>query len=668
MASRVPPVRAGDMGSRLPEFLPPDPRVEEPYRVAPQMALRIAILGIVAVAIFAVLFFRLWALQVISGERYLEAAQNNQVRTFRVNAPRGAVVDRDGDVLVSNRAGTLVQVWPAALEDLPARRRAHVLDRLAALLRLSPKELRKTLLRHRDDPLTPVTVREAVHDDKVAYLLEHQAEFPAVQVTETQLRRYEHGSLAAQTLGYVGEISSEQLAQRRDQGYAAGDRIGQAGVEAAFDRYLRGFPGVGHVRVDALGRVTSNREYSRFPEAGYTVRLTLDAKLQKAAEDAIRYGIRLAHQGGEWAADGGAVVAMDPRTGEVLALASNPTYDPSVYVGRVRPKALERLGAPAANHPTLNRAIAGLYPPGSTFKPVVALAAMQEGLLTPSEIIQCTGKREVGADKQVFMNWNPYINEPMELTTAIANSCDTYFYEVALRAYERPDSPIQRWARRLGFGRLTGIELGPEGEGLIPTPAWRQRTFKSLVDQVWTSGDSVQLGIGQGDVLVTPLQMAAFYTLVANGGKAVQPTIVKRIEHSATEGDAPVVVRRLAPAKPKDIGLDPAGVRAVQEGLYEATHAPYGTSTSVFGAFPVPIAGKTGTAEKYVELPGYRGLRDQSWWCGYGPSHRPELVVCAVIENGGHGGEAAAPAALKVFERYFGVKPATYATGSVESD
>jgi penicillin-binding protein 2 len=653
--------------SSLPGFLPPDPRVEEPYRVTPQTALRIAILGIVAIALFAALFFRLWALQIISGDRYLAEARNNQVRPFRIPADRGPIVDRDGELLVSNTAGTLVQLWPAALDELaPAKRRA-MLRRLSNLLNIPVREINAKLRRGRSDPLTPVTIREAVHDEKVSYLLEHQASFPGVQVSEVPLRRYEHGALAAHIVGYVAEITPDQLKQRADRGYAAGDRIGQAGIEASLDRYLRGVPGSGEVRVDALGRVTSNRRYTQFPESGFQVRLTIDADLQRAAEDALRYGIRLALEDGEWAANGGAIVAMEPHTGEILALASNPTYDPSIYVGRVEPRELERLADPSANYPTLNRAVAGLYPPGSTFKPVTALAAMQEGLLDPAELIQCEPYIEIGEDKQRFRNWDPYKNEPMELTTAIANSCDTYFYQVALRAYARPDSPIQTWARRLGFGQPTGVELGPEGSGLIPTPAWRRRTFEG-VDAIWTSGDSVQLGIGQGDVLVTPIQMARFYAVIANGGELVEPTIVSRIEQPSAQGDAAEVVRRFTPAPPRDLGLDPAAIRYVQEGLFDATHASYGTSTSVFGDFPRLIAGKTGTAEKYIELPGYKGLRDQSWWCGYGPHGDPELVVCAVIENGGHGGEAAAPAALKVFETFFGVEPGSYASGTVESD
>ena len=630
------------------------------------MALRIAILGVAAAVLFCALFFRLWALQVISAERYLEDARSNQVRTFRVHAPRGPILDRNGEVLVSNVAGTLVQLWPAALADLPVEKRRATLRRVSALLDVPLPAIREALREGRRDPLTPVTVKRDVSEAKVSYLLEHQAEFPGVQVTEAQLRRYERGSLGAHLLGYVSEISRSQLQARADQGYAPGDRIGQAGVEATYDRYLRGLPGVGQVHVDALGRITSARQFSQVPEPGDAIRLTIDADLQRAAEDALRYGVALAHENGEWAASGGALVAMEPNTGEILALASHPTFDPDVYVAPVERGELRRLADPDANHPTLNRPLAGLYPAGSTFKPMTALAAMQERMLHPEELIPCTGQRVI--DGQVFRNWNPYVNEAMALTTALAASCDTYFYDVALRFYRREDSPLQQWARRLGFGRPTGIDVGPEASGLVPTPEWRRRHFDTALDKIWSSGHSVQLAIGQGDLLVTPLQMTRFFALVANGGKLVQPHVVSAVEEPASEGSRPVVLRSIAPKPSQEIGVDPGALGAIREGLYDAAHASYGTSAAVFASFPVPVAGKTGTAEKWVRLPGFEGLRDQSWWCGFAPYGRPEIVVCALIENGGFGGAAAAPTALKVFEKYFRVKPGTYVARAVNSD
>lgn len=642
-------------------FLPPDPRVEEPYRLTPQLALRIAVIGVLAVALFAVLFFRLWALQVISGDDYLQEARDNQIRSFRLQPPRGPILDRDGELLVTNVPGTVVKLWPA---DVPADRLTDVVRRLSALLDVPAKEIRDAIRARADDPLTPVIVKTNVHDRKAEYLYEHQADFPGVRVSTTELRRYEHGSLAAHLLGHVGEVTREEL-ERLGPEYAGGDRIGKTGIEAAYDRYLRGEPGVGEARVDALGELTSGLAPSRLPQAGYAVRLTIDADLQRAAEDAIRYGIELARENGNWAANGGALVAMNPRNGEILALASYPTYDPRIYVGRVDQRRLDRLAHPARNAPTLNRAVDGLYPAGSVFKPVTALAAMSEGILDPHELVPCVP--EMTIDKQKFTNWDPYRNEAMQLRTAISNSCDTYFYELGLRFFRLPPNrgnPLQDWARRMGFGEPTGIDVGPENEGLLPTPAWRRQHFSTEVDKLWSTGHSVQLAIGQGDLLVTPLQMTRFYALLANGGKLVEPHVVKAVEQPTGEGEPPVVLRTFAAKPPVDLGLSPEYLSIVHQSLYDATHdAAYGTSYGVFGAYDVPIAGKTGTAEKYVTLPkGYLGLErpfarlmDQAWWCGYGPFDDPELVVCALVENAGHGGEVAAPVALRVFEQYFGV-------------
>ncbi len=630
------------------------------------MALRIAVVGVFAVTIFCVLFFRLWALQVISGQTYLEDARNNQVRTFRAPAQRGSIIDRNGNVLVSNVPSTVAQLWPAALDELTPERREETLRRVARLLQVPYRRVERDLEKRKDDLLTPITIKTDVPDAKVNYLLEHQNDFPGVQISQSSLRHYDRGAIAAQVLGYVGEISQEQVDSRKKDGYAPGDRIGQTGVEATYDMYLRGRPGIGRVYVNALGRVKSAREFEQLSEAGNNVRLTIDAELQKTAEEALDYGIRIAHDDGRWAADGGALVAMDPNTGEILALASNPSFDPSIYVGQVKQRDLKRLGKPSENHPTLDRAVAGLYPPGSTFKPITALAALQEGMVAPDELIQCTGKEVV--DGQTFTNWDPYVNEPMTMTTALAASCDTYFYQLGLRFYGRKDSPLQKWARNMGFGASTGVDIGPEEKGLVPTPNWRRRYFKTEIDKIWTSGDSVQLAIGQGDVLVTPLQMARFYALIASGGKLVEPHMVKSVEEPGNEGQAPVVLRPYAPKPPKDVRLDQGALRVVQEGLYKATHASYGTSSGIFGSFPIDIAGKTGTAEKFVRLPGYQGLQDQAWWCGYGPYGKPKLVVCALIENGGHGGVAAAPAALKVFEKYFKVDPNSYVSAVKDSD
>jgi penicillin-binding protein 2 len=649
-------------------FLPPDPRVEEPYRLTSQLGLRVAVLGVIVLGVFAVLFLRLWALQVLSSQRYLSDALNNQLRSIRIDAPRGPILDRNGKLLVTNVVANTVLLWPEQLPKLAGR--DTELRRLSAVLRVPMEEIEAKIKARAGDPLTPVTLQVAVHKDQVYYLKEHKAEFPGVELSETHLRRYLAEALATHVFGYVGEISPEQLKRLRKEGYSAGDTIGRAGVEVTYDRYLRGTPGLARLQVDSLGRSRTDAEVRRIAEPGNAIRLTIDISLQRAAERALRYGIGLAREDGHWAANGGAIVAMDPRDGAILALASNPTYKPGVWVGRPEPEELAPLLDPEtakeANYPGLNRATDVTYPAGSVFKPVTALAAMKENIVAPYDPLQCTSEYVVRGETgegQVFKNWDPYVNEPMTMPQAIAASCDTYFYQLGHTFYGLPENrghPLQGWASRFGIGERTGIDIGPESPGLLPTPEWRHETFTKEtdpccweIDRLWKPGDSIQLAIGQKDLLVTPLQMTRFYAMVANGGQVVTPHVVADIEEPGDNRSALKVLRRFTAPVPQSSGLDPATLAVVRDGLYQATHADNGTATSVFGSYPVSISGKTGTAEKVVHLPGYDGLMDQSWWCGYAPSDNPTISVCALIENGGHGGTAAAPAALKVFEHFF---------------
>jgi penicillin-binding protein 2 len=654
---------SGPEEPRSRRFLPRDPRVEEPYRLTPQLALRVAVLGFLALAVFAVLFLRLWALQVLSSDKYLAKANNNRVRTLPIDAQRGLILDRDGRVLVKNTLGTSIEIWPA---DLPKNARARLLElkHLSTVTGVRVEEMQRRIREYAGDPLTPVVIRRGIHDDQISYLTEHELDFPGVQLAYSYLRKYPHQSLAAHLLGYVGEITERQLKAKRSQGYKLGDVIGQAGIEASYDKYLRGRDGSAQLTVDSRGRPTSQIEPKITPRAGNTIRLTLDLGVQRAAEQALRYGIRVAHDNHQWAADGGAIVAIDPRDGAVLAMASYPTYQPSIYVNRDPTKLAPLENSEVAarrNFPGLNRALDVSYPPGSTWKPVTALAALQEHVISPYTSLLCSPDFTVAG--QTFNNWDPNVDSFIELPTAIAESCDTYFYQVGYDFYALPPSrghALQLWASRFGFGDQTGIDVGPETTGLVPTPEWRCTHFggppcRGYVDRIWKPGYSVQLAIGQGDLTVTPIQMARFYSMIANGGQLVTPHVVDDVEQPTNDPRAPSILRRFAAQPPTPSGVDPAALRAVQEGLFEATHSPIGTSSGVFGAFPVPIAGKTGTAEKLVTLPGYSTpLKfNQSWWCGYGPTDHPTITVCAVIENGGHGGTAAAPAALKVFEAYF---------------
>jgi penicillin-binding protein 2 len=645
-------------------FLPGDPRVAEPYRLTPQLAMRVAILAFLALAVFAVLFLRLWALQVLSGDRYLAQANDNRVRTLRVEAPRGPILDAQGHVLVTNVPGTRVELWPA---DLPKTWPAELkeLQALSAVTGTSVQQMLAQLKAHGSDPLTPIVVQRGLKRDQIDYLEERTAQFPGVQLPLSYLRKYPYQSLGAQVLGYVGQISPEEYKAKRRSGYQATDAIGQAGVESTYDTYLRGRDGTAQLTVDSRGRPKGGATLQTRYTPGEALRLTLDIGLQRAAEKALAYGISLAHTGIEGAhADGGAIVALNPRDGAILAMASYPTYKPSIFVGHKDAKKLESvLGAKAteANSPGLNRAIDAAYPPGSTFKPVTALAAMQEHLVTPFQSILCSP--EFDAYGQPFHNWTNLIDQWIDLPTALAMSCDTYFYQLGKLFYQLPQDrghPLQGWANRFGLGEKTGVDMSPEVAGLMPTPEWRCKAYggppcKGYVDRIWKPGYSIQMAIGQGQMLVTPLQMTRLYAMIANGGFLVTPHIAQDVELTGTNGRPGKTLRRFGAQPPQPTGVDPTALRYVQQGLEEATHASFGTGSGVFGNFPVDIAGKTGSAEKNVTLPGdkYPLNLTQSWWCGYGPYDAPTITVCAVIENGGHGGTAAAPAALKVFEQYF---------------
>jgi penicillin-binding protein 2 len=647
---------------RSKRFMPPSKSVVEPYRPDNRLLRRLSVLGVAMLVIFAVLLLRLWALQVLSGTKYVDQAAANSFRTVRVQAPRGQILDRNGVPLVTNAPATAILVWPADLPRVYTKRYAE-LRALARLTSVPLYEISAGIKARRaaNDLVTPVTVRESANEPMVEYLYEHSTQFPGVTTWRTFIRHYPYHSLAAQILGYVGEISPSELKAHPKQGYQPGDEIGQSGVESSYDSYLRGVAGSARMHIDAFGRPRSSLETTTIPKAGNDLRLTIDLKLQQAAEKALQYGIQLAQANKHWYARGGAIVALDPRDGSILAMASSPTYDPSVYAGHVTMPELAAAGlttktAPAKNFPSLNRATQGTYPPGSTFKPVTALAAISEGLLSPNAFYPCTPTYSSPQDRshRTFHNWDPNVDQGMDLATALQVSCDTYFYRVGNEFYNLPadrGQPLQKWAGMFGLGSPTGVDIGPEAAGLVPTIQWREQHFTSAVDKLWKPGDSIELAVGQGDLLVTPLQMARAYAAIANGGNLVTPHLLQDVE---SPNGSPVPVPPTQ--SPKSLGLNPTALRDVQDGLWDATHVSTGTGYAVFSKFATQIAGKTGTAEKVVSFPGYTGIQDQSWWCGYGPFGKPTLVVCALIENGGFGADAAAPAAAQVFASYFGEK------------
>jgi penicillin-binding protein 2 len=652
---------------------PAEPEPEsavEAYRLTPKLARRLAILGGLLLIGFAALVLRLWTLQVLAGSTYAARANAQQTREVPVRAERGAIVDRHGKALVTNAEAMAVDLYPSGLPKSRKTRHSELVN-LARITQVPLGEIRSNirLRKKANDMLDPIVVQAEAPAPLVTYLQERPNEFPGVSLGQSYVRRYPYGDLGAQLFGVVGQVTPREAKMKAYADLPPGDEVGQSGIENAFNEYLQGVDGSARVRVDASNQQQSRLALVHAATPGQTVQLTLDAGLQTAAQNALSYGIQLAHNNHQWYANGGAIVAMDPNTGEVLAAASSPTYDPAVW-GRHNHRELARAGLTTAtglahNFPGLNRALDAEYPPGSVFKPLTAIAALQEKIVNPYALEPCTATYVAPEDlgKRVWTNWDPNVDQGMTLPTALAYSCDTYFYRLGNDFYLLPQDrgqPEQRWAAKFGFGKLAPIEIGPQAPGLLPTIAWKRATYTRKtdphnwpIDRLWKPGDSIQLAIGQGDLTVTPLQMARFYSAIANGGKLVQPHLLLDVENPNK-----TLVPTAAAAAPRPVpGLDPVNLGVVQAGLYQGTHASFGTSYGVFGHFPVPIAGKTGTAQKYVKVPNVSTplLENQSWWCGYGPFNSPKLVVCAVIENGGYGGDAAAPAAERVFAKFFHV-------------
>ena len=627
-------------------------RPDKPIIQLPSVALRVAMLVGLAVALIAVILFRLWFLQVLSGKQFEARANDNRLRSVKIVAPRGPIVDRDGRLIVENRPGLAVGIRPM---DVPQGELQTVVARLAAVLRVPEKRIRQKLRESTGLTLQQLDSREAVGgydlvvvDEDVgrrvvSRLLERNALYPGVEVRKDYLRSYPMGELAAQVLGHLGEIDREQLEQARYRTYKSGDVIGQGGVESTYDSWLRGRDGLARVEVDAMGRPKSREPVAggRLPEPGDTLVLTLDSKVQAKAEEALRYGIDLAHGSQNWRANGAAAVVMDVKNGELLALASYPTFDPAVWADGLTEKEWKKLGDPQANQPLLNKAFQGVYAAGSTFKAIDAVAALEEGVIVPSTRYYCNGHYPPSGDigGSTWRCWTPYGHGSPDLVTALSQSCDVYFYNVGYAFYNRAGTELADWAMRLGLGKETGIDVPGEVAGRVPTPDWRRQYFEDEIDKIWKPGNSILLSIGQGDLEVTPLQMAVAYAAIANGGTVVQPHLGQKI--LSPEGK---VVRKLGTGKVKKLAISAGTLDAVRKGLRSA--ATVGTSAAVFGSYPVAVAGKTGTAEVY-------GKGDYAWYASYAPADDPRYVVVVLIEQGGHGGTAAAPAARMIYDALF---------------
>jgi penicillin-binding protein 2 len=589
---------------------------------------RLPFLAAFILLLAVVLFIRLWYLQAVKGEFYHEQAENNRIRPVKLRPPRGIIYDRSGRPLVENELVFDVSLIPEDALDLDA-----TIEKLSAIVKIPPDSIRKMLEDSNAARTTydPVKIQEEAPWDEVARVEAHQDDLPGAIIEPEHRRHYPYAGLASHQLGYIGKVTPSQHKKEQTD---LGILTGQGGLEKVYDKLLRGVAGRRMIQVNAAGRKVKDLGIEE-PRPGTDIYLTLDLDAQKAAEEGL--GIRA-----------GAVVAMDPDTGEILALASHPTYDPNIFPRGISPKDwVQLMNNPS--HPMYNRAIQSVYPPGSTFKIIVALAGLDSGVIKLEDTVNCKGFLMGG--RRAFRCWKKGGHGPVSFHQALVESCDVYFYTMGDRiGWDR----VAEYARKLGFGSLTGILLPDEKPGLIPTTAWK----KKRTNEAWYPGDTYINSIGQGYVLVSPIQACQMISAVANGGHFHRPLLLKQTRNRETGA-----VNVFSPDHPSSVTLDPGALREVQSALVGVVNEPGGTAHGAATPLAV-VAGKTGTAQVIAQKVAGRKLSadtaDHAWFVAYAPAEHPKIAVAVVVEHGGHGGSAAAPIAKKVIEEYLkNVEPKT---------
>ncbi len=624
--------------------------------------LRLGIVAVVAVSLFAALFARLWFLQVLTTGEHELAAQRNQRRTIPLPATRGRILDRNGEVLVANRASNVVTVDRARLGLLEPDEQDDLLVRLAAALDRPPFMVRQRLDDQRLGPFTPVPVAEDVEETVLIELRERRAEFPSVEAEQTAVRAYPHATLAAHVLGYVGAINAEELASLGAP-YRPGSRIGKDGIEQTFEADLRGVDGEVVIEVDA-DNVPVREISRRAPVQGNDVVLSIALASQQAAERSLAQGMERVRPSvgpdGQPVINGGSVVALDVDEGTVAAMASWPTFSPSEFVYGISPGLFAELNDPARGTPFVNRAVLGLYSPGSTWKLVTAMAGLATGVITPDMVFLDRGVYTIpncarGCGRQ---NAGRAAYGEVDLSRALTVSSDTYFYDIGAKLWQQRDrlgpTPMQDMATHLGFGAETGVGLPVEADGRIPTPERRAQLHEqnptAFPTGDWFVGDNVNLSIGQGELSVTPIQLANAYATFATGGVRYAPNLALRVQ--APDG---TVIREMAPRVAAEVPVPPSARAPIMEGLVGVTAGPDPRATAInaFAGFPLdvyPVAGKTGTAQTGGDR------RDNALFAAIAPAHDPRYAVSVVMERAGFGATSAAPVARRVLGQLSGVE------------
>jgi len=608
-----------------------------------------------ALTALAVLILKLWSLQVVSSEDYQAAADSNRFRLVPVDAPRGIIYDRYGELLVRNVPSFAVSIVPAGLPEVPSERQ-RVLERVGELLDL-PVEgddgIEQRLAERTISPYASVRIASKV-DRQVAFIVEEESlGLPGVAMEIEPLREYLYGPLTAHILGYVGMIPSQQIEDYASSGYDPNDRVGLTGIELTQETALRGVKGSKHVEVDAFER---QEAVIALEEAlqGNNVHLTLDLDLQAVTEEALREGMRVA------GSEVGVAIAMDPRDGQVLSVVSLPSYDANLFSGGISHEDYALLSGDR-HRPLVNHAISGLYPPGSTFKIVPALASLEEGVVDRNTTVTCHGTLllpnkffpDDPEQAQTFYCWLERGHGSLNVVGALQHSCDIYFYTVAGGYKDFAGLGIERLAHYcevFGFGAPTGVELSGEAAGLVPDDRWKRQTY----GENWVTGDTYNAAIGQGYVLATPLQVLNATVAVANGGTLYRPQLVYEVTD-----DQGSPVRSFEPAPIWDLEADAEHVELVRQGMREAVTA--GTAW-LLNLPEVPVAGKTGTAEYpgvdeegNLLLDEEGNLPTHAWFTAFAPYEQPEIALVVFLEGGGEGSQTAVPVAGQILRHYFGI-------------
>lgn len=637
-------------------------------------AARLKVLALLVACMFAALTIRLWFLQVLATAANRQTVTEQSIRTDETSAPRGVVLWSDGTTpLVNNRLSLEVRVNKQELEASPNPEK--VLLRLSDLLKIPVESIRTSLNDKRYLELQPKPIAEFVPKVVDFAISEHPDQFPGVQVVRTSVRNYPDHRSAAHIVGYLGQIDKQELAEPQFKGYGLSDLVGKTGVESTYERYLRGKNGQQRFVVNSSGSVI--RSLPPDPSVpGDNLVLTLDQHIQESAQKELVKGIMAARQqldaaGGNafhLKATSGAAVVMDVKTGGILGMASYPTFDPSWFVKGLTRSQNDYLNK-SSQAPSLSRATQLTYKPGSTFKPIVALTAVKEGIASLNGLFDCPSTYQAPGDtsKTLFSNWSSTGLGLETLAKALSTSCDTVFYPLGYKFWydwkNNPlgldNEPFQRDLRQWGYGRPTGVDLPAEASGVIPDYRFAEENPKQYPFG-WTPGGDILLSIGSGDTLATPLQVANAYSAIANGGDLCTPHVVDRIVAGGSGGR---VVKRIG-GHCEQLPYTKEQLNYIRQALGGTTLSG-GTASSAFLGFPAQytVAGKTGTAERAGNNPDGTPLQSTSWFASFSPVSNPRYAVVVMVEQGGYGSQTAAPIARHIYEDIYGIKTASGVVG-----